>query len=197
MHSFIISSFRRASSTANVALDVAEGEQVVGFFGRSYWGEMFDGLVEFGILIAPKGAELPDAAYSMAELQNIDGGEDCALQVVSYTTKPVHLVEILNPPRQPRAMTKGTIGSYLVRDSTLAPRARVAMWMMSELPFVRDTCLMLLDAMSLSTVAQRAARLQKFALSLCFLFSLVMFLQYLVRVVFRFGGNRLLDRFSE
>lgn len=69
---------RTGKHISNAHSDVAEGEQVVGFFGRSYWGESFDALVEFGILTAPKGVELPDAAYDMAELQNLDGGEECA-----------------------------------------------------------------------------------------------------------------------
>lgn len=54
----------------------AENEQIVGFYGRSYWGEYFDGLVEFGIFTAPKGVELPKVVYTMTELQNIDGGKD-------------------------------------------------------------------------------------------------------------------------
>lgn len=30
--------------------------------------------MEFGILTAPKGVELPEVAYTMTELQNLDGG---------------------------------------------------------------------------------------------------------------------------
>ncbi|KAK1996003.1 hypothetical protein LX36DRAFT_724094 [Colletotrichum falcatum] len=33
----------------------------------------FDGLVEFGVITAPKGVELPDQVYGMKELQNTDG----------------------------------------------------------------------------------------------------------------------------
>lgn len=40
---------------------------------------MFDGLVEFGILTAPKGIELPDIVYKMTELQNLDGCVDVSL----------------------------------------------------------------------------------------------------------------------
>jgi hypothetical protein len=53
---------------------VDAGETVVGFFGRSYWGDSFDGLVEFGIITAPKGVKLPDVVYQMDELKNTDGG---------------------------------------------------------------------------------------------------------------------------
>lgn len=56
----------------------------MGFFGRSYWHEYFDGLVEFGILTMPKDAELPEVAYSMPELQNTDGGIDVSEQQVFF-----------------------------------------------------------------------------------------------------------------
>lgn len=56
-----------------------ESERIFGFYGRSYWGEQFDGLVEFGIITAPKGAELPDSVYKMTELQNMDGAVDVSL----------------------------------------------------------------------------------------------------------------------
>ncbi|KAK2028139.1 zinc metallo proteinase [Colletotrichum zoysiae] len=57
-----------------LALEVQGDERIVGFYGRSWWGNHFDGLVEFGIITAPKHVELPDRVYEMKELQNTDGG---------------------------------------------------------------------------------------------------------------------------
>jgi hypothetical protein len=45
----------------------------VGFYGRSYYGEMWNGVAEFGILTVPKNLELPGVVYDMLELQNTDG----------------------------------------------------------------------------------------------------------------------------
>ncbi|KAH0441175.1 zinc metalloproteinase [Colletotrichum camelliae] len=58
-----------------LTLEVQGDERIVGFYGRSWWGHHFDGLVEFGIITAPKGVELPDQVYKMKELQNTDGGQ--------------------------------------------------------------------------------------------------------------------------
>ncbi|TQN69658.1 putative zinc metalloproteinase [Colletotrichum shisoi] len=57
-----------------LSLEPHVDERVVGFFGRSWWGRHFDGLVEFGIITAPRDFVLPDVVYDMAELQNTDGG---------------------------------------------------------------------------------------------------------------------------
>lgn len=57
-------------------LEPPSGQRIIGFYGRSCWQDNFDGLAEFGIVTAPKDLELPDAVYSMKELQNTDGGED-------------------------------------------------------------------------------------------------------------------------
>lgn len=51
-----------------------EGEKIVGFYGRNYFGEQLDGMVEFGIITAPSELELPAQVYDMLELQNTDGG---------------------------------------------------------------------------------------------------------------------------
>lgn len=51
-------------------------ERIIGFYGRSWWGRHFDGLVEFGIITAPKDVKLPEKIYSMKELQNTDGGRE-------------------------------------------------------------------------------------------------------------------------
>ncbi|KAI8218685.1 putative zinc metalloproteinase [Colletotrichum sp. SAR 10_86] len=59
-----------------LTLEVQGDERIMGFYGRSWWGHHFDGLVEFGIITAPKGVELPDQVYKMKELQNTDGGQD-------------------------------------------------------------------------------------------------------------------------
>lgn len=50
------------------------GERIVGFYGRNYFGENMDGIVEFGIITAPSGVELPVQVYDMPQLQNTDGG---------------------------------------------------------------------------------------------------------------------------
>ncbi|UQC90097.1 metallopeptidase [Colletotrichum lupini] len=55
-------------------LEAQADECIVGFYGRSWWGSNFDGLVEFGIITAPKDFELPDVVYGMMELQNTEGG---------------------------------------------------------------------------------------------------------------------------
>ncbi|TDZ48432.1 putative zinc metalloproteinase [Colletotrichum trifolii] len=59
-----------------LTLDVQPNEMVVGFYGRNYWGEHFDGVVEFGIITAPKDVELPDSVYDLKELENTDGGQE-------------------------------------------------------------------------------------------------------------------------
>ncbi|KAK1561719.1 zinc metallo proteinase [Colletotrichum navitas] len=62
-----------------LALEVQAGDRIVGFYGRSWWGKHFDGLVEFGIITAPKGVDLPDQVYKMKELQNTDGGQSVSI----------------------------------------------------------------------------------------------------------------------
>lgn len=64
---------------ADSETDASNSERIVGFFGRSYWGENFSGLIEFGIITAPRDAVLPDVVYDMPELQNIDGGVTVSL----------------------------------------------------------------------------------------------------------------------
>lgn len=59
-----------------MVLEAPSGERIVGFYGRSYWGENFDAIAEFGIITAPRNVELPDAVYEMDELKNTDGGQD-------------------------------------------------------------------------------------------------------------------------
>ncbi|KAH8836176.1 putative peptidase family-domain-containing protein [Flagelloscypha sp. PMI_526] len=52
-------------------------ERIIGFFGRSDWDRGFNGIQEFGIILAPKledGKELPETIYDLSELQNTDGG---------------------------------------------------------------------------------------------------------------------------
>ncbi|KAH8788102.1 zinc metallo proteinase [Diaporthe sp. PMI_573] len=55
-------------------LDPPSGERIVGFYGRNYFGQSIDGMVEFGIITAPSGVELPAQVYDMPQLQNTDGG---------------------------------------------------------------------------------------------------------------------------
>ncbi|KAG6362630.1 hypothetical protein INS49_007722 [Diaporthe citri] len=40
-------------------LEASKGERIVGFYGRSYFGEKLDSVVEFGIITAPRDVELP------------------------------------------------------------------------------------------------------------------------------------------
>lgn len=54
--------------------EAGKGERIVGFYGRSYFGEQLDAVVEFGIITAPRDAELPLEIYDMPQLQNTDGG---------------------------------------------------------------------------------------------------------------------------
>lgn len=51
-----------------VALEPADGDRVIGFFGTSEKGCGF--CCEFGIITAPKDRELPASVYDMAELKN-------------------------------------------------------------------------------------------------------------------------------
>lgn len=56
------------------AIDPGPDDRVVGFFGRSRWNSGINGIEEFGIILAPKGVELPESVYELAELKNTDGG---------------------------------------------------------------------------------------------------------------------------
>ncbi|CZR69422.1 related to jacalin-like lectin domain-containing protein [Phialocephala subalpina] len=56
------------------ALEAAENERIIGFYGRSDWGRGWSGIEEFGIITAPKDVELPESIYDLPELQNTDGG---------------------------------------------------------------------------------------------------------------------------
>ncbi|KAK2006064.1 zinc metallo proteinase [Colletotrichum eremochloae] len=69
-----LSGYEDEPQEETLALEVQSDERIVGFYGRSWWGHHFDGLVEFGIITAPNGVELPDQVYKMKELQNTDGG---------------------------------------------------------------------------------------------------------------------------
>ncbi|KAJ5380548.1 uncharacterized protein N7496_002976 [Penicillium cataractarum] len=51
-----------------VTLEPGEDEVIVGFFGKSVKGSGYT--YEFGILTAPKGVELPEKVYDIAELRN-------------------------------------------------------------------------------------------------------------------------------
>jgi hypothetical protein len=61
-------------SSNNQTLEPSANDRIIGFYGQSQWGRSFDGIQEFGIITAPKNAELPLSIYDMPELQNIDGG---------------------------------------------------------------------------------------------------------------------------
>jgi hypothetical protein len=51
-------------------------EKIVGFHGRTGWGEDWDSIHEFGIFTVPKYVELPEEAYDLEELKNTDGGHE-------------------------------------------------------------------------------------------------------------------------
>ncbi|EGC43739.1 zinc metalloproteinase [Histoplasma capsulatum var. duboisii H88] len=55
------------------ALEPPHGQRIVGFYGRSWWGRMCDAIFEFGIIMAPRDVELPEALYGMKGLMNTDG----------------------------------------------------------------------------------------------------------------------------
>ncbi|POS78054.1 zinc metalloproteinase [Diaporthe helianthi] len=55
-------------------LEPPSGERIVGFYGRNYFAEDLEGMVEFGIITAPGDVELPAQVYEMPQLQNTDGG---------------------------------------------------------------------------------------------------------------------------
>jgi hypothetical protein len=56
-------------SESIVTLEPGDDEVIVGFYGQSAAHSGFT--YQFGILTAPKGVELPDAAYDMPELRNV------------------------------------------------------------------------------------------------------------------------------
>ncbi|OCK76071.1 hypothetical protein K432DRAFT_385710 [Lepidopterella palustris CBS 459.81] len=55
-------------------LEPAANETIIGFYGKNDWGRSFDGVLEFGIITAPKNVELPMKVYELPELKNTDGG---------------------------------------------------------------------------------------------------------------------------
>ncbi|KAF9881425.1 hypothetical protein CkaCkLH20_00571 [Colletotrichum karsti] len=71
-----LSGYGEGREEETLTLDAQSDEKIVGFYGRSWWGHHFDGLVEFGIITAPADVALPDKVYRMKELQNTDGGLD-------------------------------------------------------------------------------------------------------------------------
>ncbi|PGG99767.1 hypothetical protein GX51_06139 [Blastomyces parvus] len=54
-------------------LEPPQGQRIVGFYGRNWWGHMCDAMLEFGIIMAPRDVELPETVYGMKELMNTDG----------------------------------------------------------------------------------------------------------------------------
>jgi hypothetical protein len=57
-----------------LSLEPAQNERVIGFYGTNEWGQGFSGILQFGIITAPKDVELPMQIYDLAELKNTDGG---------------------------------------------------------------------------------------------------------------------------
>ena len=52
----------------------AVSERIIGFYGKNDWSRSFCGVMEFGIITAPKNIELPMKVYELPELQNTDSG---------------------------------------------------------------------------------------------------------------------------
>lgn len=64
-----------ADGNSNVfTLEPAASERIIGFYGKNDWSHSFCGIMEFGIITAPKNIELPMEVYELSELQNTDGG---------------------------------------------------------------------------------------------------------------------------
>ena len=59
---------------ANYSTEAGANEKIIGFYGTSEWEGGWSPIQEFGIFTIPKDAELPEIAYEMPELQNVDGG---------------------------------------------------------------------------------------------------------------------------
>ena len=80
-------------------LEPATDQKIIGFYGRSNWGLGFFGVKEFGIITAPKQAELPLVIYDMPELQNTDGGTGvvCSSQPPPLPTHTLGLA-FVKPP---------------------------------------------------------------------------------------------------
>ena len=65
------------SSSSHASLQAAEGERIIGFYGKSDHHRGFTH--EFGIITAPRDVVdseegLPRQVYGMSELMNINGG---------------------------------------------------------------------------------------------------------------------------
>lgn len=59
---------------------------------------MLDGIVEFGIITAPSGVDLPVQVYDMAQLQNTDGGLTVSgLRAQAASNPPLTLVGSRTP----------------------------------------------------------------------------------------------------
>ncbi|OJD13378.1 hypothetical protein AJ78_06167 [Emergomyces pasteurianus Ep9510] len=54
-------------------LEPPPGQRIVGFYGRNWWGHMYDAMFEFGIITVPRDVHLPEVVYVMKELMNTDG----------------------------------------------------------------------------------------------------------------------------
>ncbi|KAK0102214.1 hypothetical protein ONS95_005839 [Cadophora gregata] len=56
-------------------LEPSPGHKIVGFYGWSRWGQIFNEVMEFGIITAPGDInDLPEIIYDMPELRNSNGG---------------------------------------------------------------------------------------------------------------------------
>ncbi|KAF2492311.1 hypothetical protein BU16DRAFT_529656 [Lophium mytilinum] len=57
-----------------ITLEPARHERIIGFYGANDWGRNFSGVLQFGIITAPRDIELPPQVYDLPELKNTDGG---------------------------------------------------------------------------------------------------------------------------
>lgn len=120
-----------------------DGEKIVGFYGRNYFGEQLDGMVEFGIITAPTELELPAQVYDMPELQNTDGGLAASTTPPAYPWLPTDMSEISRKPittvRTTPAPCQITSPTRLMTPMILMPRRSLQMKMSSSrrlLPWV-------------------------------------------------------------
>ncbi|KAK0103842.1 hypothetical protein ONS96_004952 [Cadophora gregata f. sp. sojae] len=75
-------------------LEPSPGHKIVGFYGWSRWGQIFNEVMEFGIITAPGDInDLPEIIYDMPELRNSNGGNADAGDVMFYDSDGGESVE--------------------------------------------------------------------------------------------------------
>jgi hypothetical protein len=77
---------RGADLVTDFVIEPPPEDRIVGFYGRSIWNGGCADVIEFGILTAPRDFVLPESAYQVPELQNIDGGDETRAKVQQLRT---------------------------------------------------------------------------------------------------------------